>query len=1050
MFLTRKKFWKRLIILALTLPILLASIGIGLVYYKQDDIVQGLLETVNKDFNGKLEIKDSHISPFTNFPYISIDLEEVKIFEDKSDSSAIIADLNEVFLGFDFWQTVGGRLDINDIKLKDGYIHLVQHLDGNFNLSVALSSDSEVAIDSTAESMHLAIHEIEIENVDINKLNEENQMMLDAFIQQADAKFSTSNEHTAVHFDSRFELNIIQEGDTSFIKHKHFDLDTELDYNTLEEILTLEPTKIHLENAEFDMKGFVNFKDDMYVDFTFNGNKDNYDLIFAMAPEELIPTLKRYENKGRIFFETNVKGKTANGQMPAINATFGCENGFFKNTVKNKQVDDLNFTGSFTNGTAKDFSTMKLILNDFTAKPEEGQLLANLEITNFDDPEIEFQINSSFELDFLAEFFNLTDLKDLGGAVELEMNFHDIVNIDAPEHAISKLNESYKSVLRVTDLTFNYGEGVPVDDLDLLVDMNGHKAVIEYFDLKMGNSDVNMQGEISDLPAILHHTDQEIETKLDIKSNFIDLFELTGLDSNALNEKIKDFQLGLNFKSSAVALTEYKNLPVGEFFIQNLHANLQNYPHELHDFNLDILIDEENFQLINFKGEIDKSDFLFSGNLKHYDIWFADTLRGDTKIDFDFESNHLRLEDLLAYNGENYVPEEYQHEELNNLKFHGNTQIHFQDSLEFIDFNLNHFNAKMNLHPLEFQEFSTNIHYEDDYLKVNNFTGKLGQSDFNTSLHYYLGNNEALDNQKNHFSFTSSFLDVDELTNYNLHSSSTAEEDSHDSVFNIYELPFTNMTFDVDIHHMNYHHYMLDELNAKAHTTPNHYLYIDTLSVGIAGGRISTNGYFNGSNPNSIYFSPSMFVDKIDLDKLFFKFDNFGQDYLLSENVHGEFTGQITGKIHMHTDLVPKLDDSEIHVTSHIENGRLENFAMLDSFADYFRGQNIETVRFDTLDNVIDFLNGTIAIEKMTVNSTLGFLEVSGKQDTDFNFEYKISVPWKMVTKATASKLFKRKQEKPQDIESEIQYAKKNTKYVTVKLVGDSIDYSVSLARRKK
>ena len=296
--------------------------------------------------------------------------------------------------------------------------------------------------------------------------------------------------------------------------------------------------------------------------------------------------------------------------MPAINATFGCENGFFKNTVKNKQVDDLNFTGSFTNGTAKDFSTMKLILNDFRAKPEEGQLVANLEITNFDDPEIEFQINSSFELDFLAEFFNLTDLKDLGGAVELEMNFHDIVNIDAPEHAISKLNESYKSVLKVTDLTFNYGEGVPVDDLDLLVDMNGHKAVIEYFDLKMGNSDVNMQGEISDLPAILHHTDQEIETKLDIKSNFIDLFELTGLDSNALNEKIKDFQLGLNFKSSAVALTEYKNLPVGEFFIQNLHANLQNYPHELHDFNLDILIDEENFQLINFKEKLIKVIFI--------------------------------------------------------------------------------------------------------------------------------------------------------------------------------------------------------------------------------------------------------------------------------------------------------------------------------------------------------------------------------------------------------------------------------------------------------
>jgi len=1048
MFLTRKKFWKRFIIFILIIPILLGGIGVGIVYSKQDDIVQGLLKTLNKDFNGKLEIKDSHISPFTNFPYISIDLEDVKIFEDKSDSSAVIADLKEVFLGFDFWKTIGGRLDINDIKLKDGSIHLVQHLDGEFNISVALSSNAP--IDSTSEAMHLAIHEIELENVDINKLNEENNIMLDALIYEADATFETSNEHTGVHFDSKFELNIIQNDDTSFIKHKHFDLDTELDFNSVEKILTLEPTKIHLENSEFDMEGSINFKDDMFVDFKFGGNKKNYDLFFSMAPEEMMPILKRYENKGEIFFETTVKGKTAHGQMPAINATFGCKNGFFKNTIRNKQVDNLNFKGSFTNGSDRDLSTMKLSLKDFTAKPEQGELAANLEITNFNDPEIEFQINSSFELNFLAEFFHLTDLKDLGGSVELEMNFHDIINIDEPNHAIEKLNESYKSVLKVTNLTFNYGVGVPVDDLDLLIDMNGHKAIIKYCNLKMGNSDLSMHGEISDLPAVIHHTNKEIDTRLEIESKLIDIFELTGSDSNAVDEKIKDFRLVLDFKSSAVALTEYKNLPIGEFFIEDLQADIQNYPHKLHDFHLDILINEEDFQLINFKGEIDKSDFLFSGNLKHYDIWFEDTLRGDTEIDFDFESQMLRLKDLLAYNGKNFVPEDYQNEELENFKFHGNTQIHFQDSLQSFDIYLNHFNAKMKVHPLELKEFSTNIHYEKEHLMVNNFKGKLGKSDFNTTLHYYLGKDESIKKRGNHFSFKSDYLDVDALTNYNSNPSSKMETKNHDSVFNIYELPFTDMTFEVDINHLNYHHYFMDKLHAKARTTPNHYLYIDTLSVLVAGGKISTNGYFNGSNPNLIYFSPDMFVDKIDLDKLFIKFDNFGQDYLLSENIHGEFTGHITGKLHMHTDLVPKIDDSEIHIESHIENGRLEDFAMLDSFADYFRGENIETVRFDTLDNKMDFLNGAIDIEKMTINSTLGFLEVSGKQDTDFNFEYKISVPWKMVTKAAASKLFKRKQNKPQDVNGEIQYAKKNSKFVTVKLAGDSLDYDVSLSRRKK
>ncbi len=99
----------------------------------------------------------------------------------------------------------------------------------------------------------------------------------------------------------------------------------------------------------------------------------------------------------------------------------------------------------------------------------------------------------------------------------------------------------------------------------------------------------------------------------------------------------------------------------------------------------------------------------------------------------------------------------------------------------------------------------------------------------------------------------------------------------------------------------------------------------------------------------------------------------------------------------------------------------------------------------------MDINEGVINLEKMTVNLTLGFMEVSGTQYTDFNFEYRISVPWEMVTKEVASKFFKRRKEKPNDkSEDEIQYAKKNTKYVTIKLVGYSLDYEVKLAKRKK
>lgn len=1044
---------KRIILILLLVPILLFCTAVGMMYTKQDSIVQQLLEKLNKDFRGELELADSHIEPFTNFPYISIDLEEVKVYETKEDHSQVIAAISEVFLGFDLWTIIGGDISIHDIKLKDGHIDLVQHLDGKFNMEIAFSSGEEaVETEEGGDEFQLNLSKIVCENIDLHKVNEENDLIIDALLYDAEAKFSTKPEHTYVFFNWEFELNLIQEGDTTFIKHKHFAVNTQLDYLTLEEVLRIQPTTINLENSAFAVEGDIDFRNDVDLDLLFSGNKENFDLVMAMAPEELEPVLARYQNSGTIFFETTVKGKSINGHSPAIDASFGCENGFFKNTDKNKVVDQLNFAGSFTNGAKRDLSTMELNVQDFSAHPESGKVTAALSVSNFDDPEIDFHCNSSFELDFLVAFFNLNDISDLSGSVDLQMNFHDIVNIDAPEHAIAKLNEAYYSKLEVQDLTFNFGPNdLPLHDLDLLVEMNGHQAMIKHCDVKLGKSDLALKGEISDLPAVLHHSDQEIDTRLELSSKFLDIFELMGADSNAVDEQIKNLSLSLDFKSSAKALTESPNLPVGEFFIENLYAELQHYPHALHDFHADILIEDSSLKIVDFKGMIDESDFLFSGDIKHYDLWLAEVQNGDTEVDVDFVSSNLRLEDLFSYRGENYVPEEYRHEELKDFRFHGNGLIHFKDTFHSIDLQLDHFNAKVKLHPLTFERFNGRIHYETDHLVVEDFSGEMGHSDFKTTLHYYLGDDEAVKKRDNHFSFSSRYLDVDELINYNPSPLAEEEPVDHDSVFNIYELPFTDMTYQVDIDKLNYHQYTVTELHTRMHTTPQHYLYIDTLTVELAGGRVATKGYFNGSNPDLIYFSPDMYVDKVDLDQLLLKFDNFGQDQLVSENLHGEFTGRITGKIHMHTDMVPKIDDSEIHIDAHVEAGRLENFKMLEYFSDYFKDKNLRKVVFDTLENHLDITNGVMHIPNMTVNTSLGFLEFSGTQDVDFNYEYYMQVPWKMVTQTASSKLFKRKKEEvdPDQVD-EIQYGSEKVKYVSIIIKGDLDDYTVTLGKKKK
>lgn len=184
------------------------------------------------------------------------------------------------------------------------------------------------------------------------------------------------------------------------------------------------------------------------------------------------------------------------------------------------------------------------------------------------------------------------------------------------------------------------------------------------------------------------------------------------------------------------------------------------------------------------------------------------------------------------------------------------------------------------------------------------------------------------------------------------------------------------------------------------------------------------------------------------------KFENFGQDHLVSENLHGKLSGDIWGKIHLHADMVPIIDDSEIHMDFSVLSGKLENYGPMEYLSEYFADKNVAKIIFDTLQNHIDMKDGTLNIPKMKINTSLGFVELSGKQNLDYTYEYYIKVPWKMVTKAGASKLFGKKkgEEVDPDQEDEIEYSDsgKKVRYVNIQITGDLEDYSIKLKKEKK
>ncbi|WP_346882262.1 AsmA-like C-terminal region-containing protein [uncultured Algibacter sp.] len=1060
-----KKFWKRILLVLILVPILLLGALILYIQNNQSEIIKGEIAKLNKEHKGLISVGDSELSIFGNFPHISIKVYDVKVFETKEDNAPILIDVKDIYIGFNLWDIVNQNYDIQSLIVEEGIFNIVIHENNTTNIQNSLASTSEIETPST--NIHLK--KIKLKNLDIHTLDEATNTDVEKFVYNGIGGFKQEDNIIAGHIDTDFELNIIKERDTTFIHNKHFELHTDVVFNESTGILDIQPSNITMENGDFELEGTIDTKNDVDLSLYIKGTKPNFDMLIAFAPTDVIPVLEKYKNAGEIYFYASIQGPSNKGNVPSINLDFGAGKAFLENTEKAKKIDNMGFNGHFTNGENRDASTMEFSLTNMTASLEKGEFKGSILVKNFESPEVNMKINSDFNLDFLADFLELEQIEDASGQISLTMNFHDIIDIDNPEKALENLNKAYFAELIVKDLSLVSKDlPAPLQNLNAYLVMNGKKATLKQFELLIGNSDLSISGFLSDLPAIVHHTNIPVKVHLDIASKYLDIAQLTGFSKQdtiqkGIDEQIKDLSLGLSFNASAKDFTESEYLPKGEFFIDSLYADLKHYPHKLHDFHTDVLIDDKDLEIVDFTGYIDDSDFHFDGFIHDYAFWMQPELKGDVDLDINLTSNKLRLEDVFSYKGENYVPKDYRHEEFDNLALHIASSMHYKDSaLHAIDLDLDKLNAKMKLHPLPFKNFKGNIHYEEEHLVIKDFHGEIGTTNFNFDLNYYLGENSEIKKRDNYLNLKANQINFDALFNFDTNpskqtqvvTSKTADVKEHADAFNLYELPFTDMQFKVDIAHFMYHKIDLKNIKAAIRTTPNHYIYIDTLNMDAAGGNIRLNGYFNGSDPKHIYMQPDLVMNNVDLDKLLFKFENFGQDHLVSENLQGKLTSRIKGKIRVYPDMTPDLDQSTLEMDVKVLNGSLKNYDPMLALSDYMGDKNLQNIRFDTLQNSIDINKGKIHIPAMTIESTLGHMELSGTHDSNQNIDYYVRIPWKTIRKATWQKLFKNKKdtipnEEQNDKIVEVDSTKK-IKYLNLKIKGNIDDYKISLGKKKE
>ncbi len=250
---TRKRLL-RWILLPITALLILIVIAVGILYGQRQRLVTLAVKDLNQQIPGELIIGSSDISIFQNFPYISIGLNNVQLYADKSRTGKAIYQAGRMFVGFSLSDILRQEYHSKVIAFKNGRLDLVLEKDGKLNIEEAfrMPADSAASKKPLTTALDLDVKKFVLKEMEISFLDKGNGQRVVSQITRIQASFRDDSRQVDADLHGDMVVDYTHPGSGLQLAHKHLVTDIKLSYDKNSRLLKLPEGRVQLENSVFN------------------------------------------------------------------------------------------------------------------------------------------------------------------------------------------------------------------------------------------------------------------------------------------------------------------------------------------------------------------------------------------------------------------------------------------------------------------------------------------------------------------------------------------------------------------------------------------------------------------------------------------------------------------------------------------------------------------------------------------------------------------------------------------------------------------------------
>lgn len=494
----------------------------------KEKIIKQITEKVNESTDGTLKIGDLNASVFSNFPNISVILEDVSLVDSYYNVHRHeLISAKKVYLSVDVLSLFSSNKHLNKVLVEDGGMYMYVDSNGYSN-GYVLKSKKQPAPKDPNQSTKLDIKNYELDNFQFTSENKQKNKKYSILIN--DLKGALVSKGEELLLNAKIDVLVQQLGFNlsvgSFLKNKKITSQLHASFNPTTKTLTIQPTILNIDGQDVNTNAFFTFDNDKKNPFSIS--LEAKDLSYAKAvswlTEKLTAKLSPFDLQKPVDMNTSIIGHMVYRDTPRVEVNFATKDNSLN--VMNTQFEKVAFKGFFLNevtkGLTKDDANSKIALEFIDAQVSKMPIHCDkLYILNLKKPIVKCNLKANFPA---------TDLNELMGA---DFDF-TAGNVSYDLH--------YDGPLLQNSLIPN----------NIIGDINIDNAVLNYVprNLKLKNLQASLSFLGADLKLNKVHV-QSQTSSLDITGYAKDFLQ-------ALIESPKSAQMQINIASSMINMNEFK------------------------------------------------------------------------------------------------------------------------------------------------------------------------------------------------------------------------------------------------------------------------------------------------------------------------------------------------------------------------------------------------------------------------------------------------------------------------------------------------------------